>query len=65
MSVDRATPSVAAHFKDPTFQAYALLRILFTVAPILFVAGQVLQRPHPPGSLEQVPRWLDQRRRPR
>ena len=36
MSVDRATPFVAAQFKDPTFQAYALLRTLFTVAPILF-----------------------------
>jgi hypothetical protein len=36
MSVDRATPAIAAQFKDPTFQAYALLRALFTVAPILF-----------------------------
>lgn len=38
MSVDRATatPAAAGQFKDPTFQAYALLRMLFTVAPILF-----------------------------
>ncbi|MBV9320008.1 MAG: DoxX family membrane protein [Mycobacterium sp.] len=37
MSVDRATATRAAgQFNDPTFQAYALLRMLFTVAPILF-----------------------------
>ena len=37
MSVDRATANQAAgQFNDPTFQAYALLRMLFTVAPILF-----------------------------
>ena len=37
MSVDRATATPAAgQFSDPTFQAYALLRMLFTVAPILF-----------------------------
>ena len=37
MSVDRATASPAARqFNDPTLQAYALLRMLFTVAPILF-----------------------------
>ncbi|WP_375483554.1 hypothetical protein [uncultured Mycobacterium sp.] len=39
MSTDRATtpsPVAASPLKNPSFQAYALLRTLFTVAPILF-----------------------------
>jgi hypothetical protein len=60
MSVDRANPSVAAQFKDPTFQAYAPITHALHRRPDPVRAGQVLQRPHPPGSLEQVPRrWIN------
>src|SRR3954447_22487580 len=59
----RSTSALAAlRGRDAGYQAFVLLRIAFTVAPIAFRPGQVLQ-PH--GRLAELPRPVDQRHRAR
>lgn len=46
----RRSPALSARFKDPSFEAFFLLRSLFTVAPILFGVDKFFNLlPHVPG----------------
>ncbi|MBS9532100.1 DoxX family membrane protein [Mycobacterium sp. M1] len=49
-SHDTSSPALTTRLKDPVFEAYFLLRTLFTVAPILFGLDKFFNvLPHVPG----------------
>ncbi|BCO36652.1 DoxX family membrane protein [Mycobacterium heckeshornense] len=63
MSTDRAAASgtvAGGQLKDPSFQAYALLRTLFTVAPILFGLDKFVNLlTHPDHWSKYLAGWID------
>jgi len=49
MSLDHAVPATTERLKDPAYSAYMLLRVVFTVAPIVFGLDKffnLLTHPH-------------------